>query len=114
MLMCDETVTLVECDGETYTTTQIIGVSWFDKTEVVVDSGGSGGLKYANTLKVRVPAENLPDVLPAVGDQIIRGTLQAGATISAAADLAPYAPRRIMTVGDNRRGGLPHVSLVCQ
>jgi hypothetical protein len=114
MLMCDKTVTVVKCDGEIYTLTVIVGVSWFTKTEVVTDTAGSGGLKYANTLKVRIPAAVVPDALPEVGDQIILGALPPSATIEKPADLKPYAPRKIMGVGDNMRGGLPHIALTCQ
>lgn len=111
MVGCTETVTLVKCDGEVYTATVIEGVSWFDKVQVKLESAG---LVFANATKVRIPADSIPAVLPETGDQLIRGTLPLGLTVEKPADLAPYHPRKIMAVGDNRRGRLAHLAVVCQ
>lgn len=109
MLACDKTVTLVKCDGEDYTTTVIHGVSWFDKTQVKLEGSG---LVFANVTKVRIPAAAIPATLPEAGDNIVLGTITG--TVTKPADLAPYHPRKIMGVGDNRRGRLPHLVVVCQ
>ena len=111
MVGCTETVTLIKCDGELYTGTVIKGVSWFDKVQVKLESTG---LVFASATKVRIPSAVIPAVLPEVGDQLIRGTLLTGTVLEKPADLAPYHPRKIMEVGDNRRGRLSHLAVVCQ
>lgn len=113
MLACNETVTLVRCDGEVYATCQIIGASWYDKTQVVQ---ATNGLQYANIAKLRIPADvadELP-MLPEVGDHVIHGALAPGERIATAADLNRYHPRRVVTVGDNMRGRLPHLAVIAQ
>lgn len=113
MLACDETITLVKCDGETYTTTTFVGVSWFDKTQVKVEGTGQ---VFANAVKVRIPAAVITEAapLPEVGDHILRGEIPAGTKLEKPADLAPFHPRKVMAVADNRRGGLPHVAVMGQ
>ena len=109
MLACNKTVTLVKCDGENYTTTTIVGVSWFDKVQVKLEGSG---LVFANATKVRIPDANIPTVLPEVGDILILGEITAA--LEAPADLASYRYVKIMAVGDNRWGRLPHLLVVCQ
>ena len=113
MLYCNDTVTLIKCDGETYTVSTLSGVSWYDRTQVKTENAG---LVYANSVKVRIPAavlgENTP--LPEVGDHIVHGVLPDGLTIARPADLAALHPRKVMAVADNRRGGIPHVAVVGQ
>lgn len=111
MLACNETVTLIHCDGENYTTTTVDDVSWYDKTQIKVEGAG---LVFSNAVMVRIPAASAPDPLPVVGDQIIKGSLPVGKIIERPADIAPYHPRKIMTVGDNRRGRLTHVVVIGQ
>lgn len=113
MLACDDTITLVKCDGETYTATVIDGVSWYDKTQVKVEGTG---LVFSNAVKVRIPASviSVNGPLPEVGDHIIRGLLPLGTVLERPADLGPFHPRKVMAVADNRRGGLPHVAVVGQ
>lgn len=113
MFMCDETVTLVKCDGETYTAYTISGVSWFNKTQVKLENTG---LVFANAAKIRIPAEALTEDIPfpAVGDHIIHGTLPLGLTVRTPAELAAHHPRKVMAVGDNRRGVNPHVAVIGQ
>lgn len=108
MLACNETVTLIKCDGETYACTPLEGVSWFDKTVVVKEDRG---LAFANAVKVRIPAAVIEaaGVLPETGDHIVRGTAP---EIETPAQLAALHPRKVMTVGDNRRGRFPHVLIV--
>ena len=109
MLACDKTVTLVKCDGEAYTTTVIEGVSWFDKVQVKLESTG---LVFANATKVRIPAASIPATLPGAGDILILGEVTTALTKPA--DLAPYRHVKIMAVGDNRRGRMPHLAVVGQ
>lgn len=113
MLGCDESVTLIKCDDETYTFTTFEGVSWHDKTQIKVEGTG---LVFANAVKIRIPAASvMPDgPLPEVGDHVVKGGLPEGATIDRLADLAPFSPRKVMAVGDNRRGGLPHLVVIGQ
>ena len=107
MLACNETVTLIGCDGETYTCTPLEGVSWFDKTVAVKEDRG---LTFANTVKIRIPAAVIEAaaVMPETGDHVVRGAVTG---IETPAELAAYHPRKVMTVGDNRRGRFPHVAL---
>lgn len=113
MLGCDQIITLIKCDGENYAATVFNGVSWFDKTRVITEDTG---LVFFNASSIRIPADVIPvdSPLPEVGDHVIRGLLSAGATLEKPADLAPYHPRKVMSVGDNRRGGLPHLAVICQ
>lgn len=113
MLMCNETVTLVKCDGEEYVTTVYEGVSWFDKTQIKLENTG---MVYANAVKIRIPDESMPAgaLLPEVGDSVVRGTIPEGAVLLTPKDLAAYHPRKVMAVGDNRRGRLPHMVVIGQ
>ena len=109
MLACDKTVTLVRCDGEGYACTVIEGVSWFEKLQVTVQDTG---LASANTIKVRIPAARVPaDTLPQTGDILILGAVSA--PLERPADLDKYRHAKIMGVGDNRRGRLPHLAVTC-
>lgn len=113
MLFCSDSITLIKCDGESYTVSTLSGVSWYDRTQVRTENTG---LVYANSVKVRIPAavigENTP--LPEVGDHIVHGALPDGVTIERPADLAALHARKVMAVADNRRGGIPHVAVVGQ
>lgn len=111
MLACDETITLVKYDGERYTPYVISGVSWFDKTQVKLEDRG---LVFANAVKVRIPEESLGDVLPEVGDHIFRGVLSDDEVLQKPADLARHHARKVMAVGDNRRGRLAHLAVIGQ
>ena len=109
MLACEETITLIRCNGESYTTVVFDGVSWYDKTQAKLESTG---MTYANEVKIRIPAESLPATIPEVGDLVIKGKIPEVPT--APVDIAPYKPRKIMAVGDNRRGRIPHVAVTAQ
>lgn len=111
MLNCDETITLVKYNGTAYNCIVVNGVSWFDKTQIKTENAG---LVFANATKIRIPSEKVPSSLPEVDDQIIKGTLPSSLTVVKPADLYPYHPRKIMGVGDNRHGRLPHVVVICQ
>lgn len=104
MLMCDETVTLVHLADEAYTMAVIRGVSWYAKAKLALEGKG---LTAAHVVTVRIPAENLPPgAVLRGGDHLLRG--EAAGPIGTPADLAKYEGMKILTVGDNRRGGLPH------
>ena len=109
MLACDQTVTFVRCDGESYTLTPVSGVSWYDKTRIQTDGFG---LVFGNSVMIRIPSEVVPKELPKTGDQVILGTLET--VPKTPAELAPFHPRRVMSVGDNRRGSRPHVVVAAQ
>lgn len=111
MLACNETITLVKFDGEHYISHVIPGVSWFDKTQVKLEDRG---LVFANAVKVRIPAERVGETLPEVGDHIFRGELSDSETLEKPADLARYHARKVMAVGDNRRGQLAHLVVIGQ
>jgi len=113
VLACTKTVTLVKYTDEGYTTCVFSGVSWFDKVKVKLSDNG---LAFANAVQVRIPAGSIaPGVpLPEVGDHLFLGTLPEGETIQRPADLAAHHARKVMAVGDNRRGGRPHVAVVGQ
>lgn len=104
MLACDQTITLIkhitETEGERYTCQTVSGASWFSKT-VIVTSGD--GAKPSNTYDVRIYGN--VDIAPAPGDYIARGVVNG---ITKPADLKDFEYFRITSVGDNRRGGLPH------
>ena len=113
MLCANETVTVIRCDGEVYTATLYSGASWFEKTGVVL---ADKGLVSENSVRVRIPAASFPSgaALPVAGDHILRGALPFGRTVQSPADLAVLGARRIMAVGDNRRGGIPHVAVIAE
>lgn len=103
MIACNETITLVkhttDTDEDVYTCTTVTGASWFYKT-VITTSGD--GAKPANTYEVRVFSD---EITPAPGDYIARGEVK---DITKPSDLKAIEHFRITSVGDNRRGGLPH------
>ena len=106
--MADESVTLIRCDGERYTTVLYGNASWFEKSGIVPSDSG---FVSENSVCVRIPARAITAGLPAVGDHILRGIIPAGRTVQSPADLAALGARRILSVGDNRRGGIPHVAV---
>ena len=113
VLACTETITLVRCTGDEYTTATVRGVSWYGKTQVTKDSTG---LSFSNYVKIRIPEESISGaaMIPEVGDHIFRGELSAGETITSPADLAARKPRKVMSVGDNLRGRFPHLAVTAQ
>jgi hypothetical protein len=50
--------------------------------------------------------------MPKVGDILILG--EVATALETPADLASYRHVKIMAVGDNRRGRIPHLLVVCQ
>lgn len=113
MLACTETITLVRCVRDEYTTATVRGVSWYVKTQVTKEDTG---LAFANYVKIRIPEDSLSgaSLHPKVGDHVFRGELSAGETISSPADLAARKPLKVMSVGDNLRGRFPHLAVIAQ
>lgn len=103
MLACTETVTLVKHykeDADRYVCYVLKQASWFAKT-VIVTSGE--GAKPANTFDVRI--FGVVPTIPAPGDYVVKGTVE---DVTKPADLKGREYFRITSVGDNRRGMLPH------
>lgn len=109
MLACNETVTLVRCDGETYACTVIKGVSWFSKTKMSVQDKG---LVAARVVIIRIPEANLPaGVMPKVDDFFVLGAVE---QVACRSDLNAYTYAVAVGVGDNRRGTTRrHVVVTC-
>lgn len=113
MLACTETITLVRCTEDTYSTATVRGVSWYVKTQVTEEATG---LTFANYVKIRIPEDSISgaSLHPNVGDHVFLGELSAGETISSPADLAARKPLKVMSVGDNLRGRFPHLAVIAQ
>lgn len=110
MLACGKTVTLVRLNesGEGYNCSTIEGVSWHSKTQIEVKDRG---VVAGNVVKVRIPAANLPEgLMPQTGDFLVLGEAKA---ITKQAELAGYVHAKVLGVGNNLRGGLPHVAVTC-
>lgn len=108
MLLCNERATLVQIhsgkDGEHYTCTELVGVSWYGKTVIISTEKGA---KPQNTYQVRIPASRMPqDVVPKAGDFVVRGVVRN--VTAAPQDLQGYEYFAVTAVGDNRRGRLSH------
>lgn len=104
MIACDQTITFIkhitETDSDTYNCVTVAGASWYAKT-VITTSGD--GAKPANTYEVRVFGN--ADISPAPGDYVARGIVE---SIKKPSELKAIEHFRITSVGDNRRGSLPH------
>ena len=111
MLACDKTVTFVRLNdsGEGYTCTTLQGVSWYAKTQIAVQDTG---VVAANPVKIRIPADVLPEsFMPRTGDFAVLGAVSA---VEKQADLKALTHAKVLGVGDNRRGRLAHVAVVCE
>ena len=108
MLACTETITILQLEYDTsldkdvYKSWVVSGVSWFSKLIVGLDGKGlSGKSEY----KIRIPASvGLPTIVQP-GDIIVRGN---AGVVKSAADFERLEHFKVLSVGDNRRGGLPH------
>ena len=104
MIACTETITIIkhtaDTDKDLYTCAVVTESSWYAKT--VISTSGDGA-KPANTFDVRV--FGALSISPAVGDYVARGIVK---SITKPADLKSVEHFRITSVGDNRRGSLPH------
>lgn len=104
MLMCNDTVTLVQLDdNDEYQCIVIEGVSWYAKTAI---TNTAQGLTTANVLKSRIPADRLPaGITLHKGDFIVRGEIARVDTLNEIKGREHFA---ITAIGDNRRGCNPH------
>lgn len=106
MMLCTETITLVRLvkglKDDTYVCRVISGASWYAKAVVQLESKG---LTAANSVKIRIPANLLPDMTPKTGDYAVRGAVT---DITSLKDLNGMEFVKLLTVGDNRRGQFPH------
>lgn len=111
MLDCDKIVTLVRhvsaADGDVYPCTIIPGCSW-QATDG--DNLGEGGEAPGSGYVVHIPEERVPDILPAPGDFMALGAVQA---VAGRKDLLGLQHFRVAKVADNRKGVfLRHVKVV--
>lgn len=104
MIACDQTITLIrhnlDTDTDTYTCKTVDNASWYAKT-IITTSGD--GAKPSNTYEVRIMGA--ADISPAPGDYVALGAVE---SVTRPSDLKGIEHFRITSVGDNRRGGLPH------
>ncbi len=109
MLSCDQTVTLLRLDrDDAYQMWILHGVSVYRQVKSSVQERG---MVYASETKVRIPAGNLPgDCIPAVGDTLVFAHLESVPRVPS--DLKGFPTATVVHVGDNRRGGLPHLLVV--
>lgn len=108
MLACTETITIVQLgydstqDADVYQSWIVSGVSWFSKLVVGLDDKGLAG-KFE--FKVRIPVSvGLPTIIQP-GDIIVHGN---AGTVQKAADYKDMEYFIVLSIGDNRRGGIPH------
>lgn len=101
MLACNETATLIRHhrtgDEDSYSCHVITGVSWFEKSGAPLATVGE---KPAATVTVRIPEALVPDPLPAVGDYMVKGAVDACPDRKALNAMTGF---RIAFTGDNRR-----------
>lgn len=116
MIGCYNTVTLIHhiktVDGDVYECIPVSRASWFRKTTI---STSGDGAKPSNSFECRilVDGEGIPcfesvksnEFTPALGDHIAFGIVSG---IEKPSDLKNLDCFRITSIGDNRRGGLPH------
>lgn len=125
-MSCTQTVTLynkyITNRQECWQRTVVEGVSWFGKQRVSIAAEGSSA---ADMAVIRIPVDSLADYLPRplwvinrkgwtlrAGDVIVKGILDTdiapGESISKVLAAAEQTVT-IESIGDNRRGGLPHI-----
>lgn len=115
MLECDKTVTLIHhekgVDGDTYLCIPVSSASWFQKTTI---STSGDGAKPSNSYECRIMTndEGIPifesvinEFIPSLGDYVALGVVSG---IMKPSDLKNIVCFRITSIGDNRRGFLPH------
>lgn len=108
MLMCNEKITLVKhvkkADQDQYTAVVINGASWFGKVKI---SPTADGAASATEVTCRIPADKMPDgVVPEVGDYILRGETEEAPTLERLTESGNAF--EVLSIGDNRRGNIPH------
>ena len=109
MLACDRTVTAVHYADGAYKCSVLHGVSIYDRIETAVQDKG---MVAAEALKIRIPERVLPvGFMPECGDFVIIDAVVD--SIGSRAELEQYRYASVLAVADNRRGGLPHVAVMC-
>lgn len=108
MLATTETITLYrrtydqKAEHDSYLQWEIKGVSWFSKWVIGTEGKGAGD---RSEYMVRIPTKvSLPTEIQ-TGDMIARGVCP---PITHQKELAGREHFTVTSVGDNRRGGLPH------
>lgn len=115
MLECNKTVTLIHhiktVDGDVYECIPVSRASWFRKTTI---STSGDGAKPSNSFECRIMVDEagipsfesvINEFTPALGDHVAFGIVSG---IEKPSDLKNLDCFRITSVGDNRRGALPH------
>lgn len=108
MLACTETITILQLrydsdtDKDVYKSWIVNGVSWFSKLVVELDGKGLAG---KSEFKVRIPASIALLTMIQPGDIMVRGN---AGIVQKAADFKDMEHFTVLSVGDNRRGGVPH------
>ncbi len=104
MLACTETITLVrhiaENAGDSYESSVIPRASWFAKTIITTSADGA---TPSSSFEVRIPTTD--DINVNTGDYVVKGELSG---VTSPKDLKGTEHFRVTTIGDNRRGRLPH------
>ena len=104
MLECNNVVTIIhhnkDVDGDSYTCTTMGNASWFKKTSIVTAADGA---RPSNTYDVRIMTDEY--VYISHGDYVALGIVL---DIQKVSDLKNTDHFRITSIGDNRRGRLPH------
>ncbi len=108
--MCDESVTLIrhirDIDGDRYEPVILRGVSWYGKLRI---SPSESGAAAVNEITVRVPKEVMPEgIAPEVGDYLAREEIDSNTELDFEKVSALKELFEVLSVGDNRRGHLPH------
>lgn len=101
---CTETITLIhhiEGDDDIYQCYTAVRASWHQKTTIATSADGA---KPVNTYDVRIFGDFF-GVIPSLGDYVVKGIVLG---IETPRDLKNEVYFRITSIGDNRRGGLPH------
>lgn len=111
MLDCDKITTLIRhvatAAGDTYLCIMIRGCSW-QATDG--DNLGESGEAPGSSYVVHIPEERAPNILPAPGDFMALGAVQA---VTGRKDLQGLQHFRVAKVTDNRKGVfLRHVKVV--
>lgn len=108
MLGADRTVTVVHYDGGEYQCSIIEDVSVHQELKHIVSDKGVVAQMVAT---VRIPEDVLPKRLPEAGDFVVFDRVEG---IADRRDIEMYGHTKVIGVGDNRRGGLPHIKLTCK
>lgn len=111
MLYAKQNITLIRPhlleNSEEYECIFIKGVSFYEKSSL---SLAEDGFTAGKTIKIRIPAENMPaGCIPQIGDYIAKGELPFLAKLS---DLGGITHCKAIAVSDNRRGNLSHWAVI--